>query len=208
MLSRLLLVVTLLVTVSVKAQDSSSGKGQVLYQQLCVACHGANGAGISATLAPNLTGLSAAYIERQLHNVKSGVRGEHKDDVSGKKMVAVTSGLNDTQLKELGSYLSSMESVRNTSTAEGANLQQGKKNYLGYCAGCHGATASGNDMLNSPNLTGLDSGYFTRQYENFLSGVRGSHANDKFGRQMAMIASSVKDPDVIDNIAAYITTLP
>jgi cytochrome c oxidase subunit 2 len=46
-----------------------------------------------------------------------------------------------------------------------------------------------------------------RQLKNFKAGVRGSHAEDIFGKLMAPMAM-VLDDAAVNNVAAYIATLP
>ena len=76
------------------------------------------------------------------------------------------------------------------------------------CTACHGAQGEGNQALNSPKLAGQDSWYMKRQLQNFKNGVRGSHEDDDFGRQMAPMAAILVDDTAIDNVIAYINTLP
>lgn len=56
--------------------------GQKIYSQgganptalACVTCHGANGEGMAAGGFPRLAGLSAAYMRKQLEDIRSGAR--------------------------------------------------------------------------------------------------------------------------------------
>ena len=60
-------------------------KGKSAYA-VCVTCHGANGQGIEALNAPKIAGLPDWYVERQLNNFKSGIRGFHAKDIFGQQM--------------------------------------------------------------------------------------------------------------------------
>ena len=46
-----------------------------------------------------------------------------------------------------------------------------------------------------------------RQLQNFQHGIRGAHASDHYGWQMATMADSLKDERSINDVVAYINTL-
>lgn len=61
--------------------------GQKIYSSSCIACHGANAAGIEAMSSPNLTVLASWYMARQLEYFQDGIRGAHPQDTYGAQMV-------------------------------------------------------------------------------------------------------------------------
>jgi cytochrome c oxidase subunit II len=76
------------------------------------------------------------------------------------------------------------------------------------CAACHGAQAEGNPALNAPKLSGQGDWYLKRQLLQFKSGARGTHENDVYGKTMAPMAATLADEAAVDNVVAYIRTLP
>ena len=76
------------------------------------------------------------------------------------------------------------------------------------CATCHGANAEGNVALNSPRLSGQEAWYIDRQIHNFKHGIRGAHADDEYGQQMAPMAAVLADANAIRNVSHYIQSLP
>jgi cytochrome c oxidase subunit 2 len=76
------------------------------------------------------------------------------------------------------------------------------------CAACHGAQGEGNLALNAPKLSGQGDWYLKRQLKYFKEGVRGTHEQDVFGKQMAPMAQTLADDTAINNVIAYIQTLP
>ncbi len=46
------------------------------------------------------------------------------------------------------------------------------------------------------------------QLQNYKLGIRGAHENDVYGRQMAPMASTLVDDAAMNNVIAYIETLP
>lgn len=75
------------------------------------------------------------------------------------------------------------------------------------CGFCHGAQGQGRQRLDAPALAGMEAWYVARQARNFDSGLRGTHAEDLPGRQMALITGMLRNDATIENVAAYIETL-
>lgn len=76
------------------------------------------------------------------------------------------------------------------------------------CAACHGAQGEGVQALNAPKLSGQEDWYLKRQLAYFKNGIRGSNPEDVIGQQMAPMAATLVDEAALNNIAAYIQTLP
>lgn len=76
------------------------------------------------------------------------------------------------------------------------------------CTACHGVQGEGNQALNAPKLSGQEDWYLKRQLTYFRDGIRGSNPEDVFGQQMAPMAATLVDQMAMNNIAAYIQTLP
>jgi cytochrome c oxidase subunit 2 len=62
--------------------------------------------------------------------------------------------------------------------------------------------------MNAPRLSGQGGWYLKRQLQSFKSGIRGTHDKDVFGKMMAPMAATLADDAAIDNVVAYIRTLP
>jgi cytochrome c oxidase subunit 2 len=76
------------------------------------------------------------------------------------------------------------------------------------CAACHGSQGEGNPVLHSPKLAGQGGWYLRRQIEYFKNGARGSHPDDEFGKQMAPMVATLVNDAAVENVIAYIQTLP
>lgn len=90
--------------------------------------------------------------------------------------------------------------------AEG-NVASGKALYA-VCAGCHGFQGEGNIENYSPKLAGLEDWYLTRQIEYFQRGIRGAEDGDVHGGKMAPLALALRDAREIEDVVAYIASLP
>ena len=67
--------------------------GNNLYQGKCGACHGGKAEGNASLKAPRLAGLDAAYLKRQFHNFRDGVRGTDQKDLPGRQMALMAKTL-------------------------------------------------------------------------------------------------------------------
>ena len=94
-----------------------------------------------------------------------------------------------------------------TSARPAGDAEAGKPLYA-VCAACHGLQAEGNPALNAPKLSGQGDWYVQRQLKNYKQGARGTHDKDVFGKMMAPMAATLSDDAAIDNVSAYIKTLP
>lgn len=174
--------------------------------QTCVSCHEPKTLDKQVIVTPTISGLEDWYIERQLLNFKNGVRGTDSRDVGGQQMKSIASALSDQQISALSVYISNLPVVDFPAMGN-ADIESGKKTYLSNCAACHGNNAQGNQALNAPGLTSLNSQYLIQQLEFFSQDIRGAHASDKYGKQMAMMAKTLPNAAARENVIAYISTL-
>jgi cytochrome c oxidase subunit 2 len=105
------------------------------------------------------------------------------------------------------SWLGGFPTFAQSSTPVVGDIAAGKAQF-GVCAACHGAQAEGNPALNAPKLSGQGGWYLARQLKSFKNGARGSHENDTYGRQMAPMAATLANDAAINNVVAYIKSLP
>jgi cytochrome c oxidase subunit 2 len=104
-------------------------------------------------------------------------------------------------------WLSSYPTFAQSSAQVAGNVAAGKPLYA-VCATCHGPQAQGNLALNAPKLGGQGDWYLKRQLNYFKNGARGTHDKDVFGKMMAPMAATLVNDAAIDNVVAYIKTLP
>ena len=71
----------------------------------------------------------------------------------------------------------------------------------------HGPAAEGNVALNSPRLAGSDDWYMVAQLQAFRSGQRGTHPDDRTGRQMRAMAGVLPDDKAIADVVAFVNSL-
>ena len=104
-------------------------------------------------------------------------------------------------------WLSGHSTVAQVSARAAGDVSVGKQLYA-VCAACHGAQAEGNAALHAPKLSGLGDWYVQRQLKYFKQGIRGAHDKDVLGKMMVPMAATLTDDIAIENVSAYIKTLP
>ncbi|MDJ0709115.1 MAG: c-type cytochrome [Woeseiaceae bacterium] len=174
--------------------------GEALYAP-CVACHGANGEGNPTLSSPAIAGQSEEYLVRQLQNFRSGIRGTTPGDTAGAQMGPMAAALaDDAAVADVAAHIARLDAPIHEATVSG-DSGNGSKLYVSRCGACHAGRAEGNDALFAPRLTGLRDAYIIRQVQNFRTGTRGAHADDKYGKQMAIMAKVVTDQELKDIVA-------
>lgn len=186
--------------------DAENGKN--LYQT-CVACHGDKGQGNDAMQAPSLAGQYTWYLSMQLDNYNAGKRGTQAGDTAGMQMVPMAKLVADEKAKaDVLAYIATFEvEAAAKPELDADTLRNGNRQYTSQCAACHGNNAKGNEALKSPNLTTLSEDYLTRQLQNYKAGIRGYHQDDKYGRQMRMMANTISNDKNLKDIVSFIQTL-
>jgi len=179
--------------------------GQVLYP-VCSACHGARGEGNELLNAPSLAGQQSWYLKRQLKNFQLGLRGSDASDTFGAQMAPMAATLiDDAAIDDVVAYITSLEETDSPSTISG-NVARGEEIFI-TCKSCHGADGQGIWSLNAPRLSGMNDWYVARQLKNYKQGIRGSHPQDLYGKQMTLLAGVLRDDQAINDLVAYINTL-
>lgn len=186
------------------ASADAAAQGREVYSA-CAPCHGERGEGWREVGAPALGGMPAWYIEEELREFRSGIRGAHPDDVGGMRMRPMVRGLmTDDATKAVSLYAASLPAVQHPVTVEGS-AEAGQKIYEG-CAACHGESGAGNEDMKSAPVTGMEDWYLELQLKNFRDRVRGYHPDDPAGTMMQSAMEGVTDQQIRD-VVAYIRTL-
>jgi len=188
-----------------QAAGGSAGAGKALYA-VCAGCHGAQAEGNPALHAPKLAGLGDWYLKRQLKNYKLGARGTHDKDVFGKTMAPMAATLaDDAAIANVVAYIGTLPVKPAPATVAG-RAHKGQGSYV-TCAVCHGPGGRGLQATNAPALAGMSDWYLVTQLKNFRQGIRGTHAKDMYGPQMASMTGMLTSDQAIDDVVAYINTL-
>jgi cytochrome c553 len=168
-------------------------KAQQVVNQVCAACHGADGNSVAAA-NPNLAGQDADYITLQLANFKAGIR-------VNPTMQAMAAPLSDEDMRALGAYYA-QQKPKGLATKDPAHVKSAQRLWRGgdaargvpACAACHSPTGAGIPK-NYPRLAGQYADYTYAQLKAFKAGERGADpaGKDINGRVMNSIAQQMSD---------------
>lgn len=170
----------------------------------CLACHGIDGAGNEALMAPRLAGLDAAYLRKQLRDYQLGLR-------QGPLMLPSIANLNEQQIADVAAYYSSQKAPEASRVdASAAQLALGERlavrgdwsTYIVPCSTCHGPgnLGVGGDF---PALAGQYANYLQKQLHEWQNGNRRNDPN----QLMLAIAGRMTDTQ-IEAVAMYLANLP
>ncbi len=153
--------------------DAEAGKAKAAP---CVACHGVDGKGMNPEW-PRLAGQGESYIEKQLHDFKSGAR-------NNALMQGQVANLSEQDMADLAAFFASQAPVMDAAASSGdeeqtkALLMHGEALYRGgdvmrgipACAACHGATGAGVESAAYPAIHGQYAKYVQMQLNAFRLG--------------------------------------
>ena len=210
--SRLFALVVAALPVTVAAQQSAPpaqvdlAKAQQIVNQICAACHGADG-NSAASANPNLAGQHADYITLQLAHFKAGIR-------VNPVMQGMVATLSEADMKALGVYYA-QQKPKGLTAKDAATVKAAQRLYRGgdaaagvpACASCHSPTGAGIPK-NYPRVGGQYADYSYAQLKAFKAGERGADKDGKDvnGKIMATIASRMSDAQM-KAVADYLAGL-
>ncbi len=182
------------------ATKGDAAKAQAIVNNLCGACHGADGNSTAANF-PNLAGQTPEYINKQLHDFKSGAR---KNAI----MAPNVTQLSAADMLNLAAYFAA-QTPKPKLAKDATLVAEGKRIYMGgnaasgvpACASCHGPAGEG-IPVQFPRLAGQHGKYVQSQLVGFRSGDR---SNDG-GKMMQVIARKMTDQEM-RAVAEYISGL-
>jgi len=174
----------------------------------CVPCHGKDGLGDATLEAPEIAGLPQWYVERQLTNFQSSMRGAHPQDSTGSRMRPMARSLyRPGDVTSVAEYVATLKSRVPAHFSVHGDTSAGRVRYQSVCIACHLEDGSGNEALGAPPLKTQYDWYMLGQIEKFKSGMRGAHPDDAMGAQMAAMSQTLEDTTAMHDVVAYIRSL-
>jgi cytochrome c553 len=143
-------------------------EGRKLYSEHCASCHGGAAHGNAHEVIPALAGQLPIYIIKQLADIAEGLRtAPEMHRVVARKPLSTPQGL-----RNVASYVGSLDPNPRPETGDGKQLALGKRYYQGLCAFCHGAQGGGNEAHATPALRRQNYSYLLMQMRDLSSGHR------------------------------------
>ena len=173
-------------------------------QQVCAACHGAQGRSGSPNF-PHLATQPAPYLEIQL----KAFRNHHRSDPAGvESMWGLSQHLSDDQINGLAAYYAGQKPAVPVPLPAGVNREAARSivehglpdKGVPACVSCHGAGAQGDGQF--PRLAGQHADYLVKQ----LLVFQGSDQRPD-GQIMQAVAHGLP-PDDFRSVASYLESLP
>lgn len=178
--------------------DAAAGQAKTA---ICGACHNPDGNSLAPNF-PKLAGQGERYLEKQLHDIKSGKR-------TVLEMTGMLEPFNEQDLADIAAYFSSQKGSvgaadpklveRGRALFNGGDLEKG----MPACIGCHSPNGAGIALAGFPHLSGQHATYVSKQLTAFREGER---TNDGDAMTMRTIAGKLSNKD-IEALASYIQGL-
>ena len=166
-------------------------RGEVIYQQHCVGCHGQLGTGDAFKSIPALAGQRFEYLRRQIEQFATDQRHDSEMQWAFKR-VLITS---PESVADVATYLSGLPMQRYADT-DPQHRAQGERIYLDQCSACHGTDAHGNADGAIPSLRDQHNSYLVNRLKRFASTSPG----------IAVAAHSMDDTAIVA-VSAYLSSL-
>ena len=185
------------------AASNPEQRGRQLFAA-CAPCHGSAGEGRKDVGAPAIAGLHSWYIEVEVNQFRTGIRGAHFDDPGGLRMRPMVKAFRDEDVKLVAGFVSSLPAVKQAPAMNG-DPKAGRDVYEN-CAVCHGENAEGIEDIKSAPMSTFEEWYLAEQLQKFKKGIRGYHPDDAQGTMMKSAAEELTDQQIRD-VVAYIRSL-
>ena len=187
------MVAVALSAVPAAAQDAA--KAQSIANQVCAACHAADG-NSTAAANPKIAGQIAEYLHKQLVDYKpqQGKKPARESPI----MMGMVANLSEADMKGLAAYYAGQK-LKPAAAADKNLVALGQKIWRGgnaatgvpACAGCHGPAGAGMPAQ-YPRLAGQYAEYIASQLKAFKEGGR---TNDPNG-MMRGVAARMSDREI------------
>jgi len=185
---------------AVAADFGDSAKAQPIANQICAACHGADG-NSPLPMNPSLAGQHPEYLFKQLNEFNSGSR-------NNAVMMGMVAGLSAEDMRNLAAYYAAQKPGETVAkdkelVAQGRKLFRGGNvaNGVAACAGCHSPNGAGIPSQ-YPRLAGQHPEYVVAQLKAFRAGERANDANN----MMRTVATRLTDKEIAA-VAEYLSGL-
>ena len=115
-------------------------------------------------------------------------------------------GINWRDIEAVSAYVSNMRVTSPEQVIVGGDAANGAALYV-LCQQCHGAAGEGNQVMNSPGLTGISDWYLVDGLSKFKQGIRGANPANPNAVMMRGMSNSLADDQAIKDVVAHIMTL-
>jgi len=178
------------------AQTGNAAAGENEFE-FCRGCHRDAGAGRANGSYPRLAGQHASVMVKQIDDIRSGRRQNHR-------MLPFVdeSVLNRQQVADVAAYLQAQPVTADNGKGPGTDLERGRLLYARDCARCHGGAGEGDARAIVPRLSGQHYLYLLREARAIRDGSRGNGSTE-----MVELIVGYDDAD-LEAVFDFISRLP
>ena len=148
--------------------DPDLHRGQKLFGEYCVSCHGNRGQGNAERKIPVIANQRQAYIVKQFADLR-----EEERVAPPMHGIVQQLPLNDVQAwVDVAAYVNSLGPVTKVQRGSGKQLQLGEAIFREQCTSCHGEDARGDEDGFVPSLRSQHYGYLLEEMAELGAGHR------------------------------------
>jgi cytochrome c553 len=178
------------------AATGNAAAGEAEFE-FCRGCHRDGGAGRANGSYPRLAGQHASVMVKQIDDIRSGRRQNHRMLPFVDQTV-----LDRQQVADVAAYLQAQPVTADNGTGPGTDLDRGRALYERDCARCHGAAGEGDAQRIVPRLSGQHYLYLLREARAIRDGSRGNG-----NTEMAELITGYDDAD-LEAVFDFVSRLP
>jgi len=178
------------------AATGNAAAGEAEFE-FCRGCHRDAGAGRANGSYPRLAGQHASVMVKQIDDIRSGRRQNHRMLPFVDETV-----LSRQQVADVAAYLQAQPVTADNGKGPGTDLDRGRALYERDCARCHGAAGEGDPRRIVPRLSGQHYLYLLREARAIRDGGRGNG-----NTEMVELITGYDDAD-FEAVFDYVSRLP
>lgn len=126
----------------------------------CVACHGADGGGVTSGSVPRIAGQHYNVVVRQIVQFRGGKHWDMRmEGVANSNEILKR----PQDIADVAAWVSSLSVDGKRGIGDGINVERGQAIYQASCAACHGKQGEGDARKEVPRLAGQHAPYLARQ---------------------------------------------
>lgn len=150
------------------AKVPDAERGEQLFAR-CIACHGADGAGVVSGSIPRIAGQHYRVLVRQIVDFRHGRRWDVRMEGAARNHEVIASV---QDIADVAWYVSQLERDGIRGVGDGQYVGLGARLYEDKCASCHGRNGEGDGPRGIATISGQHASYLSRQIYDAVDGRR------------------------------------
>jgi len=171
--------------------------GAQLFDAICAACHGSQGAGLDVTRAPEIAGQHPRVLIKELVDFRLGLRWyDPMERIAGKHVLHTV-----REIADVAAYIAARTPMPESKVGNGQWIERGHVLYDAQCQSCHGPVGDGSNTLMIPRVGGQSYEYLLWQLHDAVEGRRPNMKREHLRRLQSL---AMED---LEGVADYMSRL-